>query len=213
MKSAMVGLCTVLAMGIAADAAAAKKVSRAACYSTGDTLVATSQVRVFVVEPKVKPADPPKSMYYSCNQQTKQRFLLLAGGEFKNGLHKEVSRPVITGRLVAFMRATVSVSCGGPIVVFDSKRGRVVRKSSTQPSCPQSLVLSTRGFAAWTYALEFTGDFVAGLDNSGTRVLGSTGEGDPSIELNSLYLTESFTSAPDVVAWVQNGQKMTAELK
>ncbi len=207
MRKAVVGLCTVLAMGIAADAAAAKKVSRAACYSAGDTLVATSQVRIFVVEPKVKPGDPPKSRYYSCNQQTKRRFLLLAGGEFKTGVHKEVLRPVINGRLVAFMRAATSVSCGGQIVVFDTKRGRVVRKSSTQPSCPQSLVLSTRGFAAWTYSLEFTGDFVAGLDKSGTRVLGSSGEGEPSIELNSLYLTESFTSAPDVVAWVQDGQK------
>jgi hypothetical protein len=213
MKSAVAGLCAVLTLGLVADAASAKKVSRAACYSAGDTLVATSQVRVFEVGVKGKASDPPKVNYYACNQQTKQRFLLLRGGDFKGGYRKYVGAPAINGNIVAFARNTSSTACAGVVVVFDTKRGKVVRKSSTQPSCPYSLVVGSRGFAAWTYSLEYTGDFVAGLDSSGTRTLGSSGEDDPPIELNSLYLTESFNSDPDVVAWVQNGQKMTAELK
>jgi hypothetical protein len=213
MNSATIGLCAVLAMGLAADAASAKKVSRAACYSAGDTLVATQQVRVFQVGVKVKPGDPPKTNYYACNQPTRKRFLLLKGGEFKGGSHSYVGAPAINGNIVAFARATASTACSGPVVVFDTKRGKTVRKSSSQPSCASSIVVSARGFAAWTYTLEYTGAFVAGLDSSGTRVLGSNGEEDPPIELNSLYLNEGSGSEPDIVAWVQDGRKMTAELK
>lgn len=206
-------LCAVIGMGSAAGQANAKKVSRATCYSAGKTIVANDQVRVSVVVKKGRKPGVSTARYYACNETSKQRFLLLKGGEFENDGFMRVVSPALNGYLVGFQRGTGGdFSCSGRVVVFDTKRGRVVRTSTRQPGCARTLVVTRRGFAAWGYGIEFDGDYLVGLDSAGTRVLAYAWVGD-GFDVLSLYVTEGFGFAPDIVNWVQDDRPMTAELR
>jgi hypothetical protein len=211
---AAIALCATAGMGMAADTAAAKKVSRATCYGAGKTLLATEQVRVSAVVTKGKRPELSTARYYACNQTSRQRFLLFKGGEFENSNRKELVSPAIAGTIVAFQRAFHGpLSCDGPVVVFDAKHGRVMRKSTRQPGCIHGLVITFGGSAAWGYGIENDGDYFAALDSSGTRVLAHAGRDDPPLDVYSLHLQDGFGHEPDVAIWIQNDQKMTEELK
>ncbi len=169
------------------DAAERRQSSRPKCLTSGTTLDASSQVRLFRI------GDDGDHRLYACLIQSRRVRALGDFVEARDG----PDRATLAGRLVATDNLTCDrvqlVSCSGTVSVFDVRKRRE-RFARTVPGRVKSLVLTSTGVVAWIRTAP-NSTAVSVLLDDGERVLATGNDIDAS----------SLARAGSRLYWLQAG--------